>query len=156
MFDRVLNSFLHITRSSPPEVSIKKGVFKNFAKFTGKHLCQSLFFNKIAGRRPATSLKKRLWHRCFPENLAKFFRTLFLRKTSGWLRLYHISIFPYFFFSFYIYIYIYIYNTFPYIAISLKFAIVDLLGQKWQFMMVVTESSDYWMFYSQLHFMSCP
>ena len=26
-----------------------KGGFKNFAKFTGKHLCQSLFFNKVAG-----------------------------------------------------------------------------------------------------------
>ena len=25
---------------------MKKGVLKNFAKFTGKHLCQSLFFNK--------------------------------------------------------------------------------------------------------------
>ena len=28
----------------------KQGVFRNFAKFTGKHLCQSLFFNKVAGR----------------------------------------------------------------------------------------------------------
>ena len=27
----------------------KKGVLRNFAKFTGKHLCQSLFFNKVAG-----------------------------------------------------------------------------------------------------------
>ena len=27
----------------------KKGVRRNFAKFTGKHLCQSLFFNKVAG-----------------------------------------------------------------------------------------------------------
>ena len=27
----------------------KKGVLRNIAKFTGKHLCQSLFFNKIAG-----------------------------------------------------------------------------------------------------------
>ena len=26
--------------------SVRKGVFRNFAKFTGKHLCQSLFFNK--------------------------------------------------------------------------------------------------------------
>ena len=26
----------------------KKGVLKNFAKLTGKHLCQSLFFNKVA------------------------------------------------------------------------------------------------------------
>ena len=28
---------------------LKKGVFKNFAKLTGKHLCQSLFFNKVEG-----------------------------------------------------------------------------------------------------------
>ena len=27
----------------------EKGVLRNFAKFTGKHLCQSLFFNKVAG-----------------------------------------------------------------------------------------------------------
>ena len=26
-----------------------KGVLRNFAKFTGKHLCKSLFFNKVAG-----------------------------------------------------------------------------------------------------------
>ena len=30
-------------RSSLPEVFYKKGVLKNFAKFTGKQLCQSLF-----------------------------------------------------------------------------------------------------------------
>ena len=29
-------------RSSCPEVFYKKGVFKNFTKFTGKHLCQTL------------------------------------------------------------------------------------------------------------------
>ena len=28
---------------------MKKGVLKNFAKFKGKHLCQSLFFNEVAG-----------------------------------------------------------------------------------------------------------
>ena len=28
---------------------VKKGVLRNFAKFTGKHLCQSFFFNKVAG-----------------------------------------------------------------------------------------------------------
>ena len=27
----------------------KKGVLRNFKKFTGKHLCQRLFFNKVAG-----------------------------------------------------------------------------------------------------------
>ena len=34
----------------------KKGVLKNFAKYTGKHLYQSLFFNKVAGLRPVTLL----------------------------------------------------------------------------------------------------
>ena len=32
--------------------SVKKVVLKNFAKFTGKHQCQSLFFNKVAALRP--------------------------------------------------------------------------------------------------------
>ena len=53
------------------------------AKFTGKHLCQSLFFNKVAGLRPATSLKKRLWYTRFPVNIAKLLRKLFLWKTCG-------------------------------------------------------------------------
>ena len=35
-------------RSNHRRCSLKKGVLKNFAKFTGKHLCQSLFFNKVA------------------------------------------------------------------------------------------------------------
>ena len=62
---------------------MKKGVLKNFAKFTGKHLRQSLFFNKVAGPMPASLLQKRLWHRCFPVNFAKFLRTPFLKNTSG-------------------------------------------------------------------------
>ena len=41
-----------------PEEFCKKGVLRNFAKFKGKHLCQSLFFNKVAGLRPATLFKK--------------------------------------------------------------------------------------------------
>ena len=47
-------------RSSGPEVLCKKGVPRNFAKFTGKHMCQSLFFNKVGGLRLATSLKRDL------------------------------------------------------------------------------------------------
>ena len=58
------------SRSSRPEVFCKNGIHRNFAKFTGKHTCQSLFFNKVADLRPATLLKKRIWHRCFPVNLA--------------------------------------------------------------------------------------
>ena len=67
--------------------SKEKPVPKNFPKFTGKKLCQSLLFNKIAGLRPATSLKRRLWHRCFLMNFAKFLRTPFLQNTSGGLLL---------------------------------------------------------------------
>ena len=59
----------------------------NFVKFTGKHLCQCLFFNKVAALRPATLLKKSLWHKCFPVNFVKFLRTRFLQKTSGRLLL---------------------------------------------------------------------
>ena len=64
--------------ATPLEVFYTKGALKNSAKFTGKHLRQSLFFNKVAGLRPATLLKNRLWHRCFPMNFVKFVRTPFL------------------------------------------------------------------------------
>ena len=36
-------------RGSHQKCSVRKGVLRNFTKFTGKHLCQSLFFNKVAG-----------------------------------------------------------------------------------------------------------
>ena len=39
-----------LCRSSCPEVFCKKGFRRNFAKFTRKHLCQGLFFNKVAGK----------------------------------------------------------------------------------------------------------
>ena len=38
-----------IFRSNRPEVLFKKDILRNFAKFTGKRLCQYLFFNKVAG-----------------------------------------------------------------------------------------------------------
>ena len=34
-------------QKQPPEVLFEKSVLKHFTKFTGKHLCQSLFFNKV-------------------------------------------------------------------------------------------------------------
>ena len=66
---------IHLHRSSHWRCSIERGVLENFAKFTGKHLCQSLF------------IKKGLWHRCFPVNFAKFLRAHFLQNTSGRLLL---------------------------------------------------------------------
>ena len=57
------------SRSSRPEVFCKKGILKSFPKFSGKHLRQSFFFNKVAGFRQV--------NRCFPMNFAKFLRTTF-------------------------------------------------------------------------------
>ena len=74
-------------RSSRPDVFCKKGVLRNFAKFTEKHLCHSLFFNKVPGLRSAILFKKRLQHRCFPVNFVKFLRTPFLTEHLWWLHL---------------------------------------------------------------------
>ena len=76
-------------RISNRRCSVRKGVLRNFPKFKGKELCQSLFFIKSC--RPITLLKKRLRHRCFPVYFAKFLRTPFLQNTSG--RLYVRNIF---------------------------------------------------------------
>ena len=62
----------------------KKSVPKNFAKFTGKHLCQGFFLIKLQSLSPDI---KRTWHRCFPVNFAKFLRTSFLTKYLRWLLL---------------------------------------------------------------------
>ena len=47
-FSSLANPLLRNFRSSRSEVFCKNAVFKNFAKFTGKHLCQYLFLNKVA------------------------------------------------------------------------------------------------------------
>ena len=66
---------------------MKKGVLKNYTKFTRKHLYPSVFFNNFVGLRPATLFKKTLWHRFFPVTFVKFLRTPFWLKTSGRLLL---------------------------------------------------------------------
>ena len=94
------NIWLILYRCSRSEVFFKKIVLKNFAKFTRKHFCQSLFFNKDAALRPVTLLKERLWYRRFSVNFVKFLRTFFLWNTTGgcfrlylcWTRYSHCSI----------------------------------------------------------------
>ena len=46
-----LNTFNWTIISGHHKCSIRKGVPRNFSKFSGKYLYQSLFFNKIAGLR---------------------------------------------------------------------------------------------------------
>ena len=62
--------------------SLKKGVLINFTKFTGKHLCRSLYFNEVAGLRAATLLKKKPWHSYFPVDFAELLRTPYLQNSS--------------------------------------------------------------------------
>ena len=64
---------VYLKKQSPRCALWKKAVLRNFAKFTGKYLCQSLFFNKVAG---------------FPVNFAKFLRTTFFAELLRWLLLY--------------------------------------------------------------------
>ena len=52
---------VEVFRSSHQRCSMKKGVLRNLTKFTGKHLCQSLFFNKVTDLRPAALLNMRLF-----------------------------------------------------------------------------------------------
>ena len=66
-------------RSSHQNCSERRGVLSNFAKFTGKYLCQSLFFNKVKG---FSLWKVRLWRRCFHVNFVKFLRTPFLQNRT--------------------------------------------------------------------------
>ena len=68
-------------RSYSEAVSQRCSLKKVFlAKFTGKHLCQSLFFKNGA------------WYSCFPVNFMKFLRTSFLKEHLWWLRLFIIKV----------------------------------------------------------------
>ena len=67
--------------------SVKKVFLETSQNSTGKHFFQSLFFNKITDLRPATLLKKGLWHSWIPVNFAKFLQTRFLTEHLWWLLL---------------------------------------------------------------------
>ena len=75
-----------IDKSSHPREFCKKGALENFESFTGKHLYQSLFFNKVAARKPATLLKKSFF-KCLPVNFEKIFKNNFFIEHLWWLHL---------------------------------------------------------------------
>ena len=59
----------------------KKDVLRSFTKFTGKHLCQSLFYNKGVGLRPATLLKKETLAKVFSCEFCGISKNTFLHRT---------------------------------------------------------------------------
>ena len=68
-------------RSSHRRCSVRRGALRSFAKFTEKHLCQSLFFNKAAGLRPAT--KKETLVQVFSCEFCKFSKNTFFAEHLG-------------------------------------------------------------------------
>ena len=64
--------FMRYVQKQPPDVFFKRiGALKNFLDFSGKHLLESIF-NKVAALQACIFIKKRLKHKCFPVNIAKF------------------------------------------------------------------------------------
>ena len=84
MFPKTSKELYHLTKFWKSilnkRCSIKKTFLKNFAIFTGKRLCRSLFFNQNVGLQAYNFIKKRLQHRCFPDNAVKFLRITILKN----------------------------------------------------------------------------
>ena len=58
----------------------KKGILKNFASFTAKHLCWSLFLINLQWPEAYNFIKKRFQHSCFPVKFGRFLRTTVLKN----------------------------------------------------------------------------
>ena len=73
--------FHQFSEAATGGVLLKK-VFLEFSQNSQENTCARVFFNKVTGLRSVSLLKKRLWHRCFPMNLAKFLTTPFFQNSS--------------------------------------------------------------------------
>ena len=93
---RRLSDFHHWTitlsnwQKQPPEALHKKAVLK-ILQFSQDHLCWSLFWDEDAIKlqvvKACNYIEKRLQHRCFPVNIAKFLITPVLKNICRWLLL---------------------------------------------------------------------
>ena len=79
------NAEYHIVRRKEEAVAqtcfVKKGVLRNFAKFTGKHLCQSLFFNKVAGLKSCNYTKKDTLAQVFSGDFCEISKNVIFYRT---------------------------------------------------------------------------
>ena len=80
--DSYVHSYVSITRSSYRKCSSKK-VFLKICQNSQENTCVGIFFNKVAGLRSATLLKKRLWHRLFSCEFWQIYKNTFLQNTFG-------------------------------------------------------------------------
>ena len=80
------NTEFFLVRSSHRRCSIKK-VFLEFSLYSQENTCVESCFNKVAGLKACDFIKKRLQHRCFSVNIARFIRKPILKNISEWLLL---------------------------------------------------------------------
>ena len=76
---RTESQYRKIRNRSSQRVSVKKDVLRNLVKLTRKHLCKSLFFNKVADLRPAALFKKRP-AQIFPHQFCEIFKNTFFKE----------------------------------------------------------------------------
>ena len=77
------------SQKQSPEVFYEKDVVKNSKKLTGKHVYQSLFFDKVSGIRPLACnfIKKETLAQVLSCEFCKILEHLFLQNISGRLLL---------------------------------------------------------------------
>ena len=68
-------------RSSRSRMFFKIGALKNFVNFTGKHLCWSLFFNKVTGLQACNFIKKETPMQVFFCEICEIFKNTFFHRT---------------------------------------------------------------------------
>ena len=81
--DKIVSSVTHKTYSCTNYG--KSYVTCNSSNIIYLIICLNCFMQYVGG--PATLLKKRLWHRCFPVNFVKFLRTPISIEHLWWLLL---------------------------------------------------------------------
>ena len=67
------------TEAVTQKCSVRKGVLGNFAKFTGKHLRQSLFFNKLVGA-ASNFIKKETLAQVFSSETYEISKNIFFKE----------------------------------------------------------------------------
>ena len=74
------NSWNALYRSRHRRCSVRKGVLRNFAKLTGKHLCQSLFFLIKLQDWACNFTKKETLEHVFSCEFCEIFKNTFLTE----------------------------------------------------------------------------
>ena len=74
--------------------SVKKAILEILENSQENTCARVSFLIKLQANiiRPASLLKKSIWHRCFSVNFPKFLRTPFLREQLWWRLLYHLEL----------------------------------------------------------------